>query len=296
MEQGAISRSGWVWGWLKAGLLAFGVAALIHLFVFRPYLVPTSSMKPTVIPGDFVLVSKLHYGAQTPHSLGLPFTKLFVSGLELPTFRLPGFSQLKRGDVVAFHYPAADNPVDQKLVFMKRAIGLPGDEVELREKAVYVNGKRLLWESASPPLLSVRENNPERPSNRRVYNPFIFPRGRGYTLDDYGPVDVPKKGDTITLTPDNWLLYQALIRDYEKHEIRPLEDGSFEIDGRVTNRYVVEQDYFFVLGDHRDHSLDSRIWGFVPEDHLVGKAVAVFFSWDLEAKRPRWSRMIQPIQ
>jgi len=112
MEQGAISRSGWVWGWLKAGLLAFGVAALIHLFVFRHYVVPSSSMKPTVIPGDFVLVSKLHYGAQTPHSLGLPFTKLFVSGLELPTFRLPGFSQLKRGDVVAFHYPAADNPVD----------------------------------------------------------------------------------------------------------------------------------------------------------------------------------------
>lgn len=295
-EQERVPRKRRVWEWLKTGVLVFWGAAFIHQFVFQPYIVPSSSMEPTLVPGDFILVSKLHYGAQTPNSIRLPFTKLYVSGLELPIFRLPGFSDLKRGDAIAFYYPGVEHPTDQKPVFLKRAVGLPGDVVELREQVLYVNGKRLLGESATQRSLSVQENNSGFPLTGRGYNPFIFPHGHGYTPADYGPVEVPKRGDIITLTPDNWPLFEAIIRDYEKHDVRQLEDGTFEIEEMKAERYVIKQNYFFVLGDNRDHSLDSRYWGFVPEDHVIGKAVTILFSWDIEAKRPRWSRKFQHIQ
>ena len=294
-EQEGAPRKRGVWQWLKTGVLAICGAALIHQFIFQPYVVPSPSMEPTLIPGDYVLVSKFHYGAQTPHSIRLPFTKLYVSGLELPMFRLPGLSEVKRGDAIAFYYPAAEHPTDQNPVYLKRAVGLPGDVVELREQALYVNGKRLLWESTTRQSLSVQESNSGPPLKRRGYDPLIFPRGHGYTSDDYGPVEVPKRGDIITLTSDKRSLYEAIIRDYENHDVRQLEDGTFEIEGIKTEHYVIEQNYFFVLGDNRDHSLDSRFWGFLPESHVVGKAVTILFSWDIEAKHPKWSRMFQRI-
>src|SRR5690606_18108993 len=104
------------------------------------------------------------------------------------------------------------------------------------------------------------------------------------------------RGDTLYLTESNWPAYAAVIQRFEGHEAAPLPDGSFRIDGVQTNRYVVEQDYFFVMGDNRDSSFDSRIWGFVPEDHVVGKAVLIYFSWDQAEKRARTERIFEKIR
>jgi signal peptidase I len=123
----------------------------------------------------------------------------------------------------------------------------------------------------------------------------VFPEERSPDPDQYGPLYVPAKGDTLLLTADNWATYRDVITRYEGHTAWPVPGGTFEIDGRKTNRYIVERDYYFVMGDNRDNSEDSRTWGFVPDDHLVGKAMLIYFSWNEAAGRLRVDRLVQRI-
>ena len=117
------------------------VAALgIRLLGAEAFRIPTSSMEKTLLVGDFVLVSKLHYGARTPITLGLPFTDWYLDA-ELPSVRLPGFGAVRRGDVIVFNLPTERRPVDRKTPFIKRVVGVPGDTVALVGKEVRVNGE-----------------------------------------------------------------------------------------------------------------------------------------------------------
>lgn len=124
----------------------------------------------------------------------------------------------------------------------------------------------------------------------------LFPLGRTQTLDDYGPVVVPKRGETVRLDGTTWPTLRDVIARHEGHAARRFADGRFEIDGELVETYTVEQDYYFVLGDNLDDSSDSRRWGFVPRDHLIGKAVLVYFSWDPDGGRVRWNRLFTPIR
>jgi signal peptidase I len=110
-------------------------------------------------------------------------------------------------------------------------------------------------------------------------NQEIFPHSPHYrwTGDNFGPLEVPAKGDTLQLDMLNLPLYQRLISTYEYNDLQ-IVDGEIHINGELADRYAVQMDYFFVMGDNRHNSADSRYWGFVPEDHLLGKAVAVWFS------------------
>lgn len=111
---------------------------------------------------------------------------------------------------------------------------------------------------------------------------FLFPDGisEQWTRQDYGPVMIPKKGQTIRLTAENWPMYERVIRNYEYHTDSYVKDGKVYIDGKPADSYTFEMDYYFMLGDNRDCSLDSRYWGFVPEDHIVGKPMRVLISFD----------------
>lgn len=188
--------------WLKSIVIALILALFIRTFIVQAYKIPSGSMIPTLLVGDYLLVNKLSFGIRNP-----------IKDDFLYRWGLP-----KRQEIVVFTYPQ-----DKKLDFIKRVIGLPGDTVEIINKKVFVNGKPL-----KEPYVQF--------TDKTIYPKEISPR------DNFGPVKVPKG-------------------------------------------------YIFVLGDNRDQSYDSRFWGFVPIHSLKGKALIIYFSWDSEKGRIRFSRI-----
>jgi signal peptidase I len=283
-----------------------------------------------------VLVSKLHYGPRTPERPRLPLTEIRIPGLELPATRLPGFDRVRRGDVVVFYHPAEHGPLEERTPYVKRVVGLPGDTVTLRAKRVFVNGaplappgRQLLdWrvslsgdvdlaavlpegvrviERAGVHAWRVRASREQADAIGR--HPLVqavalapgradgalFPPGTDYTPDDFGPVLVPPAGRPLAIDEQNWpAIRETLLR--EGRAAQRLAAGQYEVDGAITDTVVFREDYYFVLGDSWDDSADSRRWGFVPRDHLIGRAVMVYFSWDEAAGRPRLNRLLRRVR
>ncbi len=112
-----------------------------------------------------------------------------------------------------------------------------------------------------------------------------------WSADNYGPIQIPSKGQTVTLDTKNIALYRRIIATYEHNQLQE-NNGQFVINGKPTNQYTFQYNYYWMMGDNRHNSQDSRFWGFVPETNIVGKASLIWFSWD---KGPRWNRFFKPI-
>jgi signal peptidase I len=121
-------------------------------------------------------------------------------------------------------------------------------------------------------------------------NNYVFEHN--CTIDKYGPIWIPKKGQSIMLKPDNYSIYERAIRVYE-HNTLENRNGKYYINGKETDTYTFKMDYYWMMGDNRHGSQDSRFWGFVPEDRVVGKAWMIWFSWE---KGPRWSRLFRVVK
>ncbi|MBQ6155714.1 MAG: signal peptidase I [Bacteroidales bacterium] len=134
------------------------------------------------------------------------------------------------------------------------------------------------------------------------YDPDIFPHDSNYkwNKDFFGPITIPQKGMAVEITPENIALYEKVIHNYEGHDVQ-VQDGKVLIDGQVATNYTFAMDYYFMMGDNRHNSADSRFWGFVPEDHIVGKASIVWLSIDKfktwsDKGKVRWKRMFKKIR
>lgn len=244
-------------------------ALLIKTFFIETSRVPTGSMEKTIMVGDFLFVNKFIYGASSPRNI--PFTNI-----SLPYFTLPAISEPERGDIVVFEWPGMpDVLVNPEIVnYVKRCIAVPGDTLEIRDKVVFINGKRA---PIPPHIQYLSQAKP-----RGYGEPRIFPPGKPWNADNYGPLYIPKKGDTLHLSLDNIEQWRTLIdRELGKRALK-VEYGKIYINGEETDKYVVKKDYYFMMGDNRDDSLDSRYWGFVPRDKIVGEAFMIYWSWNPE--------------
>ncbi len=245
------------------------VAFLIKVFLFEAYRIPTGSMENTLLVGDFLLVTKFTYGATTPRNI--PFTNI-----RIPYFRLPGFKDPKPGDIIVFDFPGERDEKEspEVLNYIKRCVALPGDEIKVVNKVLYRNGVIF----PNPP--QSKFISPLQPAN--VSNPRIFPKNSGWNEDNYGPVRVPKKGDMIKLDANNFEGWKMFIMKEGHDNVRLENNGIVYVDGNElrNNEYKVERDYLFMMGDNRNNSLDSRFWGFMPVDNVVGEAFMIYWSWD----------------
>ncbi|GAA4409077.1 hypothetical protein GCM10023187_31810 [Nibrella viscosa] len=367
--------------WLDSLLFAVVAATLIRWLTVEAFAIPTPSMENSLMVGDFLFVSKLHYGSRTPSTLlQIPLTHQKLWGtnipsyspaIQLPSFRLQGFTQVKNGDVVVFNYPPQkpgepDYPVDIKTYYVKRCIGIPGDVVSMRREQVYVNGKAMPNPPRSQTSYFVKTTNVLNDRFFRRYGivndfksaegPFInwqpieiyndslktsvlvgyqvnttretiarlneldwvkgiepmtdVPENTGqgvygstshrWNRDNFGPLTVPKRGTTIPINPQTIAVYGPVIQRYEGNQNVAVTPTGIRIDGRPITTYTFKQDYYFMMGDNRHNSEDSRYWGFVPEDHVVGKAIFVWMSIDPVPTdiwhTIRWNRLFRMIE
>jgi len=354
--------------WFDSVLFAVIAATLIRWLFFEAFTIPTPSMENSLLVGDFLFVSKLHYGTRTPKTpLQVPLTHQTIWGtnipsytdaVQLPSFRLPGFSDVKRGDVVVFNYPPElQHPVDLKTNYIKRCMGLPGDKLEVRDLQVYANGKavenpvrmeneyfvatstavneaKVFKDNGISEFNSYQETfndtiaSNDQPgylvyttvelaaklkqydfvkgvtlvkASKEISEPMLYPNSSlfKWNRDNYGPVTIPAKGMTVQLTPENVALYSTVIKNYEGNENVEINDNTIKVNGKAISSYTFGQDYYFMMGDNRHNSADSRYWGFVPKDHIVGKAVFVWMSIDPAPTsffgKIRWNRLFRII-
>lgn len=254
--------------YFDALLYAAIVAFIIKILLFEAYRIPTGSMENTLLVGDFLLVTKFTYGATSPRNI--PFTDV-----RLPYFQLPGFKDPKVGDIIVFDFPGnRDELVSPEVLnYIKRCVALPGDTILIVNRTLYNNSQVLPNPPESKFLGSPRSDN--------IANPRIFPEGSGWNEDNYGPLVIPKIGNKIKIDSSNFQAWEMFVKR-EGHTISMRLDNKIFVDEKelVNGEYTVERDYLFMMGDNRNNSLDSRFWGFMPMENVVGEAFMLYWSWD----------------
>lgn len=247
-------------------LFTFCLAIFVKTFFLEAFKIPTNSMAETILSGDFVLVNKFTYALQTPASIPL-------TSIKIPRFRIISFRDPIMNDVIVFQFPGNQNEVhpSQDLTLVKRLIGLPGDTVWIIDKEVIVNNERLDFPQKST-IEKVRSQNYGEADDR------IFPMGKNWNKDYYGPIVVPQKGMRIEINPQNITEWETIINREFGRKVVSKEGSVVMINGKPAREYIFMKNYYFVLGDNRDKSSDSRFWGFVPEDLIIGRAEIIYWS------------------
>ena len=409
--------------WLDSIIFAVILATFVHTYLIQPYIVPTGSLEKSILIGDFLFVSKFHYGARAPQTaVSFPMVhdtivgtgiRSYLNKPQIPYFRLPGFQKIKRNEIVTFSWPAdtvrkffvrekgVKKPIDKKSNYVKRCVALPSDTLEIINGLIHINGKKSImpyrakpiytysaynskgvsassliklgvsdiqrkfkiqeinqykFEQIRPYLLNVIDNSPENfivitkskgipyeiRLNSRIsmteikdtktdlfltnkeadlisksnildslkrtfneiksYNTSYFPNDIRFNWneDNFGPIIIPKRNTIVELSKSNLPIYKKIIREYEKNELTLDLNGTIRINNIETNSYTFKQDYYWMMGDNRYRSEDSRSWGFVPEDHIVGKPVFIWFSIDgindgFKNWKIRWDRVFTTI-
>ena len=419
--------------WVEAIIFAVFAAAFIRMFLIEAYVIPTSSMEGSLLVGDYLFVSKAHYGIRTPKTIAMvpllhnriPFInkESYLEKPNLPFYRLPALEKIDHYDPVVFNYPEGDSvyvtpsrtwsihdyrrgaisqgtadaiaagrqelvtrPIDKMDHYIKRCVGLPGDSLQIIDRQLFINGKKMEdpshvqfrylikhnngqindrnfpdWGITPEDRAYYRELNPQSPKHqmlvlsneqkekiqamdpsieiipndmywveffeefnraslqnwgiedsniRRGISPTqwlitlkkeqvdslkahgvkvtyryetdrLFPHDPknfpDQSTDNYGPIYIPKKGATVIITPENIAPYRRIISIYENNDLE-IKNGRIFINGEQTTKYTFKQNYYWMMGDNRHNSEDSRVWGYVPEVNIVGKPLFIWWS------------------
>jgi len=197
---------------------------VIRSFIIQPYRVPTGSLEPTILPGDFIVVNQFAYGLRLP----VLNTKIVEVG------------KPKLGDIALFRYPK-----EPSVIFVKRVIGLPGDHIVYKNKTLTINGVEMPQQSIGMDL------DPE----------------------DLFPAPVQVRLEKLSGGIEHKIFIKPGLREFEEVDV------------------IVPANSYFMVGDNRDSSADSRVWGVVPEENLIGKAFGIWLSWDSPRTTVRWDRI-----
>jgi signal peptidase I len=227
------------------------IVLVLRSFIFEPFRIPSDSMMPTLLDGDFIIVNKFAYGLRLPVA-----DRKFVS-----------IGEPERGDVVVFRYPR-----DPSVNYIKRLVGLPGDHVEVESDRIVVNGKPVPFTVTS------------RYNDGCYVNMQLALEQLGAHAHQSLVCPVP-----LEVTPEP-------LAGCSRKEVRGYLCGDRAVEATLgeSRKFVadVPAGMYFMMGDNRDNSEDGRVWGFVPEDNLVGKATRIWFNWDLQRSGgPVWGRV-----
>jgi signal peptidase I len=276
--------------WFKTVVFGLLLALVLRLFVFSSFKVPTSSMEPAIQAGDYILVNKLAYGARLLKNFN------FMTGEKFETFRVKGLSKIKRNDVIVFNYPYPNGygiDWDLNLYYVKRCVALPGDTFYI-DRGIYKvkNCPDVLGNYEAQRRYSKVKTDEIPPEKFHC-----FPESDYYqwTVKLFGPLYIPCKGDTFAIDSKNIVLYRNLIRYETDKEIYQKNDTIY-LDNEPLQSYVFQQNYYFMAGDLTSDSFDSRYWGLLPEDHIVGKAAVIWQSKDMQTGKRRWERVLKTIK
>lgn len=352
-------------------LFAVVVATIIHTYFIQPFTIPSSSLEKTLLVGDFLFVSKVNYGARIPKTAvafpmvhdTIPFAKVksYTNFPQIPYMRFPGFEKPDHNDIMVFNWPVDtvpyfgyrgkerfDKPLDKKSNYVKRTVGLPGDNLEVKDGVVYINNQVLnlgdrakiqyahkITTNGTPldinflikdldvtdgvqqvsadtyivpsltlegaerlkQLSSIKEVTRVNDQNADTR---IFPHNKPWSSDNLGPIHIPAKGEVVQLNNETLPMYQAIIKDYENNTLE-VKNGTIYINNKPATTYTIQQDYYYMMGDNRHNSEDSRYWGFVPADHIVGKPVFIWMSldqnipWGKAFDKIRWERLFTTV-
>ncbi|MBT4370012.1 MAG: signal peptidase I [Candidatus Marinimicrobia bacterium] len=298
---------------------------LVKVTVLEAYIVPTGSMENTIMTGDFLIGSRFVYGMRTPDWIGIPYTDIgfFIPYIKFPEFKIP-----TTGDVLIFKYPrdkyvkyvkrCVAGPGDTLIVQQKK-LYVNGVEIPMWENGKYLTAPMQKNFRQSDIFLSSKTN-----INKDNIGPIYVPKsGDVFQIDEETnwrfllPI-ILMEGHTATLK-SNEVEYEFTLQDpnelfrrkgkddvYENYFpkgplltpwSKAIKDEDFQflvIDGIPASewtKYKVSQNYYWAMGDNRDNSLDSRYWGYIPENNILGEALFTYFSLDLDSWTPRWGRI-----
>lgn len=257
-------------------------------FVADQFIIPTCSMSPTLVPGDRVVVNKLIMGARLYTDFDFK-----QCGQELRSVRIKGLRGLRHNDIAVFNYPQVGGRVAFKInyVYCKRCVALPGDTLGIVDGHYENNNYRdtLGLHTMQARLSEVDEAG----YSAEALAVHPFDERVGWTFKRMGPLYIPRRGDIMELTPKEGTVYKSLL-EHETGKIVTVDwgKGVVLLDGTPTGRHEWQNNYYFMAGDNVFDSMDSRYWGLVPEDYIVGVVQMISYSRDRETDTIKWERIL----
>ena len=277
-----------------------GFSALLLLWIVLQittvahFVVPTGSMEPTLIPGDRILVNKWLMGA-----------RIFdvwesAAGKRVEISRLPGLEKIERNDVIVFNFPHRHRwdsiGMDIMAYYVKRCVALPGDTFEIRNGYNRVRGyEGVLGNEEGQRILShlLSEDNPSK--GKLLQGGFPDDERVGWNIGEFGPLYIPKEGGRVDMTVENALVYRKTI-EWEQRKKLHIRSDSICLGDSLIREYTFGKNYYFTAGDNVLSSQDSRYWGLLPEEYIVGKATRIFRSVHKHTGKERWKRFLKKIE